>query len=56
MKTIGKKNKKKIGCCRLFDYTVNPEIVLFTEKKKKKPEQNKTLFLVVIWLSLSTHL
>jgi preprotein translocase subunit Sec63 len=34
-------------CCRIFDHTVNPKIVLFNEKK---------LFLVVLWLSLSTHL
>jgi hypothetical protein len=44
MKTIGKKNKKKIGCCRLFDYTVNPEIVLFTEKKKKNQNKTKPCF------------
>ena len=33
--------------CRIFDHTVNPNIVLISEKK---------LFLVVVWLSLSTHL
>jgi hypothetical protein len=33
-------------CWQIFDQTMNPEIVLFAEKK---------LFLVVVWLSLSTH-
>jgi hypothetical protein len=33
-------------CCRIFDHTVNPKIVLFTEKKN----------LVVVWLSPSTYL
>jgi hypothetical protein len=36
-------------CCRIFDHSVNPKIVLFDEKKKK-------LFLVVVWLSLRSHL
>jgi preprotein translocase subunit Sec63 len=33
--------------CRIFDHNVNSEIVLFSEKY---------LLLVVVWLSLSTHL
>jgi hypothetical protein len=37
----------KIMCCRIFDHTVKPEIVLFTEKN---------LLIVVMGLSCSTHL
>jgi hypothetical protein len=45
----GTKNRK---CYRLSDHTVYLKIVLFTEGKKKK----KDLFLVMIWLSISTQL
>lgn len=30
---FNKRPASKIKCCRIFDHTVNPEVVLFTEKK-----------------------
>jgi hypothetical protein len=40
---------KKSGYCRISDHTVNSEILLVTGGKKK-------LFLIVVWLNLSTPL
>ena len=46
---MSNKKNEYVICYRIFDYTVIPEIVLFTERKKKKKQTN--LFLDVVWLS-----
>jgi hypothetical protein len=33
---VSNKKNEYVICYRIFDYTVIPEIVLFTERKKKK--------------------
>jgi hypothetical protein len=40
-------------CCRILVHTMNPEIVLFTEKKKK--QKTKNFFYLWYGSALSTH-
>lgn len=47
----------KTLCCRVCDHTMNPEIVLFIEKKRKNKTKNKTnLFLAVVWQAFTNTL